>query len=148
MPKEEYKPDIDPELVHKLAQLLDETGLTEIEYGTQTWHLRVSRAAASHAASVVAAVPSAAVAESPKADAEAAEDDPLNHPGLVTSPMVGVVYTLPEPDSPPLIKVGDEVKVKLIGIDDRGKVKLSMKVVDQESGKDLTKEPATESAAS
>ncbi len=109
MPKEEYKPDIDPELVHKLAQLLDETGLTEIEYGTQTWHLRVSRAAASHAASVVAAVPSAAVAESPKADAEAAEDDPLNHPGLVTSPMVGVVYTLPEPDSPPLIKVGDEV---------------------------------------
>ncbi len=47
-----------------------------------------------------------------------------------------------------VVKVGDEVKVKLIGIDDRGKVKLSMKVVDQESGEDLTKEPATESAAS
>ena len=47
-----------------------------------------------------------------------------------------------------VVKVGDEVKVKLIGIDDRGKVKLSMKVVDQESGRDLTKEPATESATS
>ncbi len=37
-----------------------------------------------------------------------------------------------------VLNEGDEVKVKLIGIDDRGKVKLSMKVVDQESGKDIT----------
>jgi len=37
-----------------------------------------------------------------------------------------------------IVNVGDEVKVKLIGIDDRGKVKLSMKSVDQESGKDIS----------
>jgi polyribonucleotide nucleotidyltransferase len=37
-----------------------------------------------------------------------------------------------------VVNVGDEVKVKLIGIDDRGKMKLSMKVVNQESGEDLT----------
>ncbi len=37
-----------------------------------------------------------------------------------------------------VVNVGDEVKVKLIGIDDRGKVKLSMKVVDQETGEDIT----------
>ena len=37
-----------------------------------------------------------------------------------------------------IINVGDEVKVKLIGIDDRGKVKLSMKSVDQETGKEIT----------
>ena len=37
-----------------------------------------------------------------------------------------------------VVNVGDEVKVKLIGIDDRGKVKLSMKVVDQETGEDIS----------
>jgi polyribonucleotide nucleotidyltransferase len=39
-----------------------------------------------------------------------------------------------------IVKVDDSVKVKLIGIDDRGKVKLSMKVVDQETGKEIEKE--------
>ena len=37
-----------------------------------------------------------------------------------------------------VVNEGDEVKVKLIGIDDRGKVKLSMRVVDQETGEDIT----------
>ena len=39
-----------------------------------------------------------------------------------------------------VVKVGDQIKVKLIGIDDRGKVKLSMKVVDQETGLEIVKE--------
>ena len=39
-----------------------------------------------------------------------------------------------------IVNVGDEVKVKLIGIDDRGKVKLSMKAVDQETGKVITEQ--------
>ena len=37
-----------------------------------------------------------------------------------------------------VVKEGDKVKVKLLGFDDRGKVKLSMKVVDQETGEDLS----------
>jgi polyribonucleotide nucleotidyltransferase len=37
-----------------------------------------------------------------------------------------------------IVNVGDEVKVKVIGFDDRGKVKLSMKVVDQETGAEIT----------
>ena len=37
-----------------------------------------------------------------------------------------------------VVKQGDEVKVKVIGFDDRGKVKLSMRVVDQETGEDIT----------
>ena len=36
-----------------------------------------------------------------------------------------------------MVKEGDKVKVKLLGFDERGKVRLSMKVVDQESGEDL-----------
>ncbi|MBM3600674.1 MAG: polyribonucleotide nucleotidyltransferase [Alphaproteobacteria bacterium] len=40
-----------------------------------------------------------------------------------------------------VVKVGDEVKVKVLGVDDRGKVKLSMKAVDQATGADLAAEP-------
>ncbi|MGH7088436.1 MAG: S1 RNA-binding domain-containing protein, partial [Stellaceae bacterium] len=37
-----------------------------------------------------------------------------------------------------VVKVGDQVKVKVLGFDDRGKVKLSMKQVDQLSGEDIS----------
>ena len=38
-----------------------------------------------------------------------------------------------------VVKEGDKVKVKLLGFDERGKVRLSMKVVDQDTGEDLEK---------
>ena len=41
-----------------------------------------------------------------------------------------------------VLKEGQEVKVKLLGFDDRGKVRLSMKVVDQETGEEVKKEEA------
>ncbi|MEE8333474.1 MAG: polyribonucleotide nucleotidyltransferase [Alphaproteobacteria bacterium] len=47
-----------------------------------------------------------------------------------------------------VVNEGDVVKVKVLAVDDRGKVKLSMKVVDQETGVDLTKQAATAEAAS
>ncbi len=43
-----------------------------------------------------------------------------------------------------VVKEGDKVKVKLLGFDDRGKVRLSMKVVDQETGEDLEAKQKTE----
>lgn len=43
-----------------------------------------------------------------------------------------------------VIKEGDQVKVKVLGVDDRGKVRLSMKVVDQETGEDISNKPADE----
>jgi len=46
-----------------------------------------------------------------------------------------------------VVNEGDEVKVKVLGLDDRGKVKLSMKVVDQETGEDLTAAQEAERAA-
>ena len=46
-----------------------------------------------------------------------------------------------------VVKEGDRVKVKVLGYDDRGKVKLSMRVVDQQTGADLEKAPAAEPAA-
>jgi polyribonucleotide nucleotidyltransferase len=46
-----------------------------------------------------------------------------------------------------VVNVGDEVKVKLIGIDDRGKVKLSMKAVDQKTGEDISAQHGDKRAA-
>ncbi|HJW80493.1 MAG TPA: S1 RNA-binding domain-containing protein, partial [Beijerinckiaceae bacterium] len=46
-----------------------------------------------------------------------------------------------------VVKEGDKVKVKFLGMDDRGKVRLSMKVVDQETGEDLTEKLKAEREA-
>ena len=46
-----------------------------------------------------------------------------------------------------VVKEGDAVKVKVMGFDNRGKIKLSMKAVDQATGEDLTKKNGAESAA-
>jgi acetyl-CoA carboxylase biotin carboxyl carrier protein len=101
------QPDIDAEAIRELAELLGETGLTEIEIERNGARIRVSRqAAASVAAPVAAAAPAPAAA--PAADAPVAHKGP--HPGAVPSPMVGTVFVAPEPGKPPFVKVGDEVK--------------------------------------
>jgi acetyl-CoA carboxylase biotin carboxyl carrier protein len=96
--------DIDGELVKKLADLLDETRLTEIEYAVGEFRLRVSRTPAP--VQGYAAAPAAAPAAIPAAAAEA---DPALHPGAVTSPMVGTVYLSPQPGSAPFVRVGDTI---------------------------------------
>lgn len=100
------KTPIDSELVRSLADLLDETNLTEIEYESAGLRIRVARTAAAMAyAPAVAAAPVAVAA----AAAPAAAADPANHPGAVKSPMVGVAYMSPEPGAARFISVGDTV---------------------------------------
>ena len=105
------KPTIDDDLVRQLAKLLDETGLTEIEYGEGKWHLRVSKSMTAAASVVPAAAAAAAAvaASAPAAAAATTADDAARHPGAVTSPMVGTVYVAPEPTAAPFVKVGDTV---------------------------------------
>jgi acetyl-CoA carboxylase biotin carboxyl carrier protein len=106
------RPTIDDDLVRQLAKLLDETGLTEIEYGEGKWHLRVSKSMTTAASMVPAAAAAAAAvaAAGPAATAAAASaDDAARHPGAVTSPMVGTVYVAPEPGAAPFVKTGDTV---------------------------------------
>ncbi|MBF0268259.1 MAG: acetyl-CoA carboxylase biotin carboxyl carrier protein [Alphaproteobacteria bacterium] len=95
---------IDAELVRTLAELLNETGLSEIEYDTGSLRLRVARqlTAVAHAPMAMPGAPGAPVAQSAALDA-------ANHPGAVTSPMVGVAYLSPEPSAAHFIKVGDRV---------------------------------------
>jgi acetyl-CoA carboxylase biotin carboxyl carrier protein len=100
------KHQVDADLVRKLAALLDETGLSELEYATGALRVRVAK---NHAAVATLAAPQAAPAPSAAAVASAASPT-AEHPGAVTSPMVGTAYCAPEPGAAPFVKVGDTVR--------------------------------------
>ena len=100
--------DVDDDLIRRLAQLMDETGLSEIEVADGDRSLRVTRPVAG-AAAVIAAPPLAAPAAAPSGE-PAAGAAPAGPPaGAVTSPMVGTVYLASEPGAPPFVKAGDRV---------------------------------------
>jgi acetyl-CoA carboxylase biotin carboxyl carrier protein len=102
------KTSIDAELVRTLAALLDETNLTEIEYDTGSLRLRVARSGGP--AMVHGGHPAMAYAAAPVSQpAQIVSDDDANHPGAVTSPMVGVAYLSPEPGAAKFIAIGDMV---------------------------------------
>jgi acetyl-CoA carboxylase biotin carboxyl carrier protein len=97
---------IDIKLVRQLADLLNETGLTEIEVEDSDRKIKVARNV-SVAASAVQVAAAAPVAAAPVAVAAAA---PADHPGTVKSPMVGTVYLAASPESANFVSVGDSVK--------------------------------------
>ena len=98
-------------LVKELADILDASGLAEIEYETEAVSIRLSRVTGAAPVAAVAPVPAAAPVAAPAAEAPAAAPaNPASHPGAVTSPMVGTVYSSPEPDAPAFISEGDTVK--------------------------------------
>lgn len=100
--------NVDTKLVRELAELLAETGLTEIEVADGDRSIRVGRGTT--AAPVVAAAPVAVAASAP-ASAPAAEAAPAaDHADAVKSPMVGTAYLSAEPGSAPFVSVGDAVK--------------------------------------
>jgi acetyl-CoA carboxylase biotin carboxyl carrier protein len=101
---------VDQELIRELAQLLTETGLTEIEIDREGMRVRVARQLAPTVAAVSA--PAAALQPAPASaspQAGAGEDDPGKHPGCVRSPMVGVAYLAPEPSAGPFVTIGTRV---------------------------------------
>ena len=104
------KSPIDPELVRELAQLLNETDLTEIEVQKDDLRVRVARnISATVQVPVAAPAPIVAAAVSPVAAAADAKPA-AGHPGAVTSPMVGTAYRRPSPDAKPFVEIGSEVK--------------------------------------
>jgi acetyl-CoA carboxylase biotin carboxyl carrier protein len=102
------KASADQALIRDLAELLEETGLSEIEIEREGMRVRVARqvnaVAAPTYAPVIAAAP-AAVAPA----AAAAPADPGRHPGAVPSPMVGTAYLAPEPTAAPFVEIGTRV---------------------------------------
>ncbi|MEO6387003.1 MAG: acetyl-CoA carboxylase biotin carboxyl carrier protein [Croceibacterium sp.] len=98
--------NIDTALVRELAELLSETGLTEIEVEDGDRKIKVSRGMVAPAQALsVAAAPAAAAA--PAEQPAAPVDDTAN---AIRSPMVGTAYLHPEPGADSFVSVGDKVK--------------------------------------
>jgi len=104
---------VDHDLIRELAELLTETGLTEIEFERDDTRIRVARNQMPVAAQFpsVPATPSppAQQPEQPKPPA-APSEDMAEHPGVVLSPMVGTAYFSPEPGARPFVDVGETVR--------------------------------------
>src|SRR5215468_8940844 len=101
-------PAVDHDMIRELARLLEETGLTEIEFERNGERIRVARQIQQ------AVLAPAAVRNGAPAPIESAEStapvDPTKHPGAVTSPMVGTAYMGPEPGARPFVEVGSRVR--------------------------------------
>ena len=98
--------------VKDLADILDKAGLAELEYKTEALAIRLSRFSGTATVPAVQPVAPAATASVPARAGEPATEavvNPADHPGTVKSPMVGTVYTAPEPDAPTFITEGDSV---------------------------------------
>ena len=99
---------VDHDLIHELTELLDETGLTEIEIEQDGRRVRVARAITAAAAPAAVRVEVASTQAATESSAKTI--DPSKHPGVVISPMVGTAYAAPEPGAKPFIDVGSTVK--------------------------------------
>ena len=110
---------LDTKIISRLAEILDKTNLTELEYEDEGCRISLVRNPAGVAVSGAFVPPPAPLppvapaAPAPVAPAPAASDngevDYTNSPNAVKSPMVGVVYLSADPKSPNYVKPGDNV---------------------------------------
>ena len=103
----------DAEVIRALAGLLSETGLTEIEYAVGDHRIRVAREAAGKSAAAANGHTNGnghapAPVETPL-PAHAPVKNGIDHPGTMTSPMVGVAYLAPQPGAAPFARIGDTI---------------------------------------
>ena len=110
----------DSQVIKDLAELLNATGLTEIEIESGGIRIKVARSGGHANAAYVPAPPPVATPAAAPAEAQAlteaatsSESAPTEdlafHPGAVKSPMVGTAYLSPEPGAAAFIKIGDTV---------------------------------------
>jgi len=98
---------LDEEALRRLAAILEDTGLTEIEVESGDHRMRVAKAPMTGQAAATA-VPTAAPATA-AIPADAAAGSIAEHEFAVTSPMVGTAYMAPEPGAKPFVQLGDSV---------------------------------------
>jgi len=100
--------------VKKLIELLEESGIAEIEIREGEESVRISRGSTTPVQQVYAAAPypaPAPQAAATAAPAPAAPPPPKSNEYVVTAPMVGTFYASPSPGAKPFVDIGDEVKV-------------------------------------
>ena len=108
---------LDTKVISKLAEILDRTNLTKLEYEDEGCRISLSRgraplppASAAPLPQMFAAPAAAPAAPAPVAEAVPAADvDYSKDPNAVKSPMVGVVYLSADPNTPDYVKPGDTV---------------------------------------
>jgi acetyl-CoA carboxylase biotin carboxyl carrier protein len=102
--------NVDTAMVRELAEMLAETGLTEIEVEDGERKIRVSRGGVAAAPAAAIAIPATPQAP-PQAPQSTSEADPqVELAGALKSPMVGTAYLSAEPGADPFVKVGDSIK--------------------------------------
>jgi acetyl-CoA carboxylase biotin carboxyl carrier protein len=106
--------------IKKLIELLEESGIAEIEIKEGEEAVRISRMPAgatvaqvlpqiAHLPAAVAPAAAAAAAAAPVAESAAHKPKPNEH--VITAPMVGTFYASPSPGAKPFVEIGDEIKV-------------------------------------
>ena len=112
--------DKDVQFIEALAVLLREHDLSEVEVNREfgqddSLTVRVARGGQVVASApisnpaIAAPIQGVTPVSDTKQASDASSDDPANHPGAVTSPMVGTVYMQPEPGAPAFISVGASI---------------------------------------
>lgn len=112
---------LDTKVIGKLAEILDKNNLTDLEYEDERCRISLSRSVnnvtTAAMAPVYQPVPSHTVIpdQTPTTPSDApssssGSEDFSNNPNAIKSPMVGVVYLSPDPNSPNYVKTGDAVK--------------------------------------
>ncbi len=89
----------DADLIRALAALMNETGLTEIEYAIGDRRIRIARIPGGPGSASTPVAPPPAATRSLS----------VEHPGSVKAPMVGTAYLAPQPGDPPFVRLGDSV---------------------------------------
>ncbi|MFI3241130.1 MAG: acetyl-CoA carboxylase biotin carboxyl carrier protein [Alphaproteobacteria bacterium] len=108
--------NIDTKIIAELAEILDNTNLTELEIETETGRVCLTRQSIVASSPVVASAPVGAPVAAPIVAAPVVETsapavvDLSKNPNVLKSPIVGVVYLSSEPSAPDYVKVGSEVK--------------------------------------
>lgn len=101
--------EMDTEFVRKLAEILEETHLGEIELADGERRIRVARPTVTVAAAAPMAMAAPAAGAAAPTVGSAGGNDLAKHPGAVKSPMVGTAYLAPEPGKPAFVAVGDKI---------------------------------------
>lgn len=103
------KLQVNEDVVRRLAELLDEMQLSEIEYESGGERIRVAKSAGTAAPAAFAPQQMTAPPSAPQPGGAGPRAEEAMPEGAVTSPMVGTVYVAPEPNAPSFVQVGDEV---------------------------------------
>src|SRR5258708_39570603 len=100
--------EMDTEFIRKLAKLLEETQLGEIELANGEQRIRIARPTVTYTSAPMAA-PAPATSSPAATPAAASAGVHTKHPGAAKSPMLGTAYLSPEPGKPVFVSIGDEL---------------------------------------